>query len=86
MVDEKAGFQRKNAVVTLWSQKLREKEILEIIPQYMVAENHEKLPHRPQAMGFKTSGNKRFIPPHQLEEEINQIGDTKKGNNISSAA
>lgn len=48
--------------------------------------NHEKLPHKPQTTLFKTSGNRRFIPPHQLEEEINQIGDTKKGNNISSAA
>ena len=55
-------------------------------PLYIVMKNHKKSQHRPQATAFKTSGNKRFIPPHQLEEEINQIGDTKKGNNISSAA
>ena len=68
MVDEKSGFQCKIFVVTLWSQKLLEKEILEIIPLHIVIRNYEKPPHRPQAMAFKTNGNnsknskKRVIP------------------------
>ena len=48
-------------VVIVCSKKRKEKEIIEIIPQYMVVENHEKPPHRPQAMPFKTSGNNRIL-------------------------
>ena len=45
-------------VVIVCSKKRKEKEIIEIMPKYIVAENYQKPPHRPQAMGFKTSGNK----------------------------